>query len=104
MIPEVFQEWLTVAYTLDYDISTIRAIQCRHNGNAKQCCEELFKDWLSTNNGSKPKIWQTLLHKLEEIEELCPVTRDIREKLIQMDSQVIWLYNVTTCCIANIYH
>ena len=89
VIPEVFQKWNTVAYALDYDSSTILAIGYKHNKKPKKCCEELFMDWLSTNNGSKPKTWQTLLHKLEEIKELYSVTGGIRKKLIHMDLQVI---------------
>ena len=89
VIPKVFQEWEDVAYGLEYNISTVNAIRCKHNENPKKCCRELFEDWLSTNNGSKPKTWQTLLHRLEEIKELYSVTGNIRKQLIQMDSQVI---------------
>ena len=58
-----------------------------HKGNPTKCCKELFKNWLSTDNGAKPKIWQTLLDKLKEIKELCGVTEDIIKVLIQMDQQ-----------------
>ena len=52
-----------------------------------KCCKELFKNWLATDNGVKPKIWRTLLDKLKEIEELYGVTEDIIKILIQMDPQ-----------------
>ena len=87
VVPKISAEWEDVAYELEYDISTVKNIRNKHK-DPKKCCKELFEDWLATDNGVKPKTWQTLLDKLKEIEELYGVTKDIKGKLIQMDSQV----------------
>ena len=87
VVPKVSAEWEDIAYALQYDIPTVEKITENNKGNPTKCCKELFKNWLVTGNGAKPKIWQTLLDKLKEIEELHGVTEDITEKLIQLDSQ-----------------
>ena len=86
VVPEVSAEWEDIAYELGYEISTVKQIRNKHKENPTKCCKELFEDWLTTNNGAKPKIWQTLLNKLKEVEELTSITEGIIEKLIQMDS------------------
>ena len=85
VVPRVSAEWEDVAYALQYDIPTVEKISVKHKENPTKCCKELFKNWLATDKGAKPKIWQTLLDKLKEIEELYGVTEDIIKILIQMD-------------------
>ena len=85
VVSEVAAEWEDIAYALQYKIPTIKLIRSKHE-DPRKCCKELFEDWLTTDNGAKPKIWQTLLNKLKEIKELHAVTESITEKLIQMDS------------------
>ena len=88
VVSNVSAEWEDIAYALQYDIHTVKHIRNKHKENPKKCCKELFEDWLATDNGAKPKIWQTLLDKLKEIEDLHSITDDIIKKLIEMDSQV----------------
>ena len=88
VVPKVAAEWKDVAFELEYEIFVVKQISGKHKEDPKKCCQELFMDWLETSNGVKPKIWQTLLDKLKEIEELHSITEDIIEKLIQTDSQV----------------
>ena len=88
VVPKVSAEWEDIAFALRYDISVVKQISIKHREDPKKCCKELFKDWLVTSNGVKPKIWQTLLNKLENMEELYSITKDIIERLIQIDSQV----------------
>ena len=85
VVSKVAAEWEDIAYALRYEIPTVKLIKSDHKDN-KKCCKELFEDWLTTDNGAKPKTWQTLLNKLKEIEELHAVTESITEKLKQMDS------------------
>ena len=87
VVPKVSAEWEDIAFELGYEISVVKQIGAKHKEDPKKCCKELFKDWLGTNNGVKPKIWETLLDKLKEIEDLHSITEDIMEKLIQMDTQ-----------------
>ena len=85
VVPKVSADWKDVAYALNYDIQIVRRITNTHNGDSTKCCKELFEDWLITINGSKPKIWQTLLKALKEIEQLAAATEKVIEELIQMD-------------------
>ena len=89
VIPKVSSEWEYLAYALWYDISTVKRIRNNHNGDAKECCKELFEDWLSTSNGAVPKIWETLLGRLIEVKKFdVSVAGEIKEELIlQIDSQ-----------------
>ena len=85
VVPKVSAEWEDIAYALQYDIPAVEKISVKCKENPTKCCKELFKTWLATDNGAKPKIWQTLMDKLKEIEELGGVTEEIMKKLIQMD-------------------
>ena len=86
VVPKVSAEWEDIAYALQYDIPTVEQISVQHNDNPTKCCKELFKNWLATDNGTKPKIWQTLLDKLKEVENLHSITDDIIKKLNEMGS------------------
>ena len=70
VIPQIKAEWEDVAYALRYKIPEVNGIKAKYSDNPKRCCQELFIDWLSTNNGIGPKTWSTLLDKLGEIKEL----------------------------------
>ena len=87
VVEKVSAEWEDIAYALQYDISTVEKISVKCKENPTKCCKELFKNWLATDSGAKPKIWQTLMDKIKEIEELGGVTEDIMKNLIQMDPQ-----------------
>lgn len=87
VVPKVSAEWTDIAYALKYEIPTVRQIKSKHNENPTKCCKELFEDWLVTGNGVTPKTWETLIDKLKKITDLHSVTEDIKEKLIQKDSQ-----------------
>ena len=87
VVSKVSPKWEDIAYELGYEIPKVDEISTKHKEDTKKCCKELFKDWLTTSNGVEPKIWQTLLDKLKEIEELHEITKDITKKLIQMDPE-----------------
>ena len=44
-------------------------------GSIKKIQNSVVKDWLETSSGVEPKIWQTLLDKLEEIEEFYSIIK-----------------------------
>ena len=85
VVPKVSAEWEYIAYALQYDITTVDQISVKHQENPTKCCKELFKNWLTTDNGAKPKTWQTLLDELKEIEEFSGITKEIIKKLIEMN-------------------
>ena len=80
VIPKIKAEWKHFAYSLEYDIPIVKAIErdCRDSGH---CCEKLFEDWLSTEHGVAPKTWCILLQKIKEVESLFAVAEDIKRQL-----------------------
>ena len=55
VVTKVSAEWEGIAYALQYEIPTVEQISAKRNDNPTKCCKELFKNWLSTDNGAKPK-------------------------------------------------
>ena len=84
VIPRINADWEDVAYALHYKIPAVKSIKTKHNNDPKKCCKELLTDWLITNNGVGPKVWSTLLDKLEKVEELTAAREEIRKELIEM--------------------
>ena len=80
VIPKIKADWEYLAYSLKYDIPTVKAIErdCRDSGH---CCKTLFEDWLSTDHGATPKTWHTLLQSIEEVESLLAAADDIKKEL-----------------------
>ena len=83
VIPYVSYCWKTVADFLEYSIQKKREIEERQRGDPTKCCVELLEDWLSTDNGVKPKTWSKLLAVLKEIRELRNVCLSIEEQLLK---------------------
>ena len=82
VIPKILDHWKDVAcYSLCYDVSLVEEIEERCAGDPKQCCIDLFKDWLSTKNGASPKTWETLLNQLKEVERLTNKVGEIMQEL-----------------------
>ena len=82
VIPKIAIYWEYIAYALQYDISVVRGI--RGKADPKQCCQELFENWLSTSNGARPKVWLTLLNALSEVDDLSGITEDIIAEVTQL--------------------
>ena len=82
VVPKVKAHWDDVAYTaLRFDIPTVDGIQKKHQNDVKKCCQELFKIWLTTAHGVKPKTWSTLITRLKKVEELMSATEVIENNL-----------------------
>ena len=82
VIPKIKAEWKTVAYNMGYKPHETDAItvECCHK--LKDCCVMLFEDWLRTSHPPTPKIWQTLLDHLKQVDDLTAVMEDIEKELI----------------------
>ena len=80
VIPRIQAEWEKVAYILRYSIPAVKAIKENHQ-NSEKCCLKLFVDWLSTDRGTGPKTWSTLIEKLKEVEDLAAATNQIIDEL-----------------------
>ena len=81
VVPRIQAEWKDVAYVLSYKIPEVKAIEAKHKENPKNCCKELFEDWLSTDHGDDPKTWSTLIEKLKDVEELVAARNAIVNEL-----------------------
>ena len=81
VIPEIEAHWEEVAYALDFEISAVKSIHIKHNGDPKKCCQELLKSWLTTSQGVSPKILLTLLQRINEVSELATVRARVLENL-----------------------
>ena len=81
VIPKIMSKWEYIAYTLSYDIATTQAIKEQEYGYPKKFCQSLFKNWLITNNGAKPKVWSTLLDALTQLTQIDEISADITEDI-----------------------
>ena len=78
VVPQIMAHWQDVAsHSLHYDASIITGIEKKCASDSKRCCLELFKDWLTTENGVGPKTWKTLLTQLKEVEKLTDKVEEI---------------------------
>ena len=68
-----------MADSLEFDIQTIRAIEQSCMKATLDCCDNLIRNWLSTDQGLKPKTWQTLINALKDIKNLTAVTKEIED-------------------------
>ena len=76
VIPKVMNQWEHIAFALAYEIADVEAIKTKGDKVSKKCCEEFFKDWLTTNNGDGPKVWSTLINALEKVDDIATDTVD----------------------------
>ena len=81
VIHKVAAEWKTIADFLDFESSTINIIQDQCRENPTKCCTELFREWLHTDLGLKPKTWSTLFDALKNVKQLTTVAEEIGQKL-----------------------
>ena len=83
VIPRISAEWETVAAYLEYNIATKRSISKANRGIPKDCCIELLEDWITTDNGVKPKTWEKFIEVLSDISSLAMVTKQIKQCLCE---------------------
>ena len=82
VILRINKYWKAVAYALQFSTARVQAIEATHHGDSMECCLELFKKWLHTDEGVEPKTWSTLLAKLEQVEPLKPVVEEIKSIIL----------------------
>lgn len=84
VVPKIKAVWDDVAYALRYEIYTVDSIRSKYNSDPTKCCKELFRDWLTTNNGAGPKTWFTLLEKLKNVVDFAAAREVIMKELTEM--------------------
>ena len=83
VVPRIKAYWEDVAYSLRLGYQEIESIKITHKDDPKRCCQRLLINWLHTDKGINPKIWETLLKKIKEVEELTASVEEI-EQLISI--------------------
>ena len=81
VIPKVATHWDTLAYYLDFEISSVELIKEKYFNNPEKCCKEVFICWLNSKEGISPKTWEVLLNILKEITDVTAVTEQIEKEL-----------------------
>ena len=77
--------------------------KCSLYRTPKDCCKALLEDWVTTDNGAKPKTWRRLIEALSEIEELEPVMDYIKQKLMSEGVTFECTYVSMHVCMAGMY-
>ena len=80
VIPKIAADWKQVADSLEFDIHIIRIIEKKFRNNLESC-DEMMRDWLSTDVGIKPKVWSILIAALKDIKQLTAVVEEIEQDI-----------------------
>lgn len=83
--PRIMSEWKAVAYSMGYSPYHVCAIQMESNNNLRQCCDNLFANWLKTS--SNP-TWKFLLVSIKDIVELTAAVETIQKELVSGKNNV----------------
>ena len=82
VIPNIMHEWEALAFCMKYTPGEVESFR-KDSKDLTECCTKLFKNWLITNHGPKPKTYQTLLKYIKKIKELTAASEIIEEELIK---------------------
>ena len=89
VIPKIYTHWKQLAVYLKYAQDKIEMMDKRWKSvNAIQCCEDLLRDWLCTDDSAHPPSWENLITILKEVKHVQLITsgkqieKDV-EKLIR---------------------
>ncbi|XP_065900647.1 uncharacterized protein [Dysidea avara] len=85
VIPNLAEHWSAISDFLEYPLQVKKKFSY---GHAKDCVRALLEDWISTDNGRKPKTWPMFLQVLNEFgesegEPVVNVTRWVVQCLMQ---------------------
>lgn len=80
--PRVMAEWESLAFCMRYTPTDVTAFKTDAK-NLKECCTNLFKNWVTTDHGPKPKTYQILLKHIKEIDNLTAPSAEIERELIE---------------------
>ena len=83
IVPRISKEWEIVCEHLEYSTAIKNIISRTNGGSPRQCCTALLEDWVTSDNGVKPKTWKKLIEVLSEITSLTMVTKQIKQCLHQ---------------------
>ena len=79
---KMMAEWESLAYCMRYTAAEVAAFK-KDAKDLKECCRNLFHNWLTTSHGPKPKTYQTLLKHIKKIKNLTAASEAIETELIE---------------------
>ena len=79
---KMMAEWESLAFCMRYTIAEVAAFK-KDARDLKECCKNLFCNWLTTSHGPKPKTYQTLLKHIKKIDSLKEASKAIEKELIE---------------------
>ena len=86
VIPKIAADWKKVADALEFDIYTIRIIEKKCQKDPLESCDEMMRDWLSTDTGIKPEVWSTLILALKDVRQLTAIVEEIEQDIRHISS------------------
>ena len=81
IVPRIAWVWQEVAQYLEFGSDIIMCIQCDYGDDLEKCCFILLEEWISTDRGSIPKSWTTLLSVFKQIKALSETGGKIEKDL-----------------------
>ena len=80
--PRMMAEWESLAYCMRYSPEEVAAIK-KNDKDIKECCTNLFKNWVTTGHDPEPKTYLTLLRHIKMIDNLAAASEEIEKELIK---------------------
>ena len=80
--PKIMAEWESLAFCMRYTPADVAAFS-KDAKNSRECCRNLFNNWVTTDHGPKPKTYQTLLKHIKKINNLKAASEAIEKDLIE---------------------
>ena len=91
VIPRIEAVWKDVAYSMGYELHIVDAID-QNSHNLKQCCQNLFADWLRKNCDP---TWEALLRYIKDVDDLVAAAEEIKKELISGNYMII-MHDIAT--------
>ena len=80
--PKMMAEWESLAYCMRYTPADVAAFS-KDGKNLKECCRNLFNNWVTTGHDPKPKTYEILLKYIKKIDNLYAASEEIEKDLIE---------------------
>ena len=78
VIPKLYTQWKEVARSLCYSQDTIEKIdKDSMKEYPMQCCEDLFRDWLCSDDSVNTYSWEALINNVKEVQQLIILAEEI---------------------------
>ena len=84
VIPKISSCWESLGHSLQLKAPQLEVIRQSNSGDPKKCSVSMIEEWISSDEGVKPKTWPVLLQAIANTSELDTTTAtSIKEELIK---------------------